>query len=115
MLEVVDWDPDGREAIVMSGFGANANWRLNVLAGGAVEVQIAGLSFEPRIRSPELEEAVGVLADYERRNRMASPIVRAALSRLAGFRYDGSAESRHRLIEALPLVAFTPRSGDEGA
>jgi deazaflavin-dependent oxidoreductase (nitroreductase family) len=108
MLEVVGWDPERREAIVMSGFGPNANRRLNVLAGGAVEVRIAGLRFEPRLRSLEREEAVGVVADYERRNRVAGPIVRAILSRLAGFRYDGSAESRHRLVEALPLLAFGP-------
>jgi deazaflavin-dependent oxidoreductase (nitroreductase family) len=108
MLEVVGWDPERREAIAMSGFGPDANWRLNVLAGGAVEVRIAELRFEPRVRSPEREEAVGVLADYERRNRVAGPIVRAVLSRLAGFRYDGSAESRYRVVEALPLLAFSP-------
>lgn len=113
MLEVVGWDADKREATVMSGFGPEANWRLNVLAGGAAEVRIAELRFAPRVRSLEVEEAVAVLADYERRNRAVGPIVRAILSRLAGFRYDGSAESRHRLVEALPLVAFSPRNGDE--
>ena len=92
------------------GLRADASWRLNVLAGGAVEVQIAGLRFTPRVRSPEQEEAVGVVADYERRNRVAGPIVRAVLSRLAGFRYDGSTESRYRLTDALPLLAFRPRT-----
>lgn len=113
MLEVVRWGPAKQEAIVMSGFGPDANWRLNVLAGGAVEVQIAGLRFAPRVRSPEREEAIDVLADYERRNRVAGPIVRAILSRLAGFRYDGSTESRNKLVEALPLVAFRPHGGDK--
>ena len=115
MLEVVGWDPERREAIVMSGFGPNASWRLNVLAGGAVAVQIAGLRFEPRVRSPEREESVTVVADYERRNRFAGPIVRAVLSRLAGFRYDGSTESRLRLVEALPLLALSPRDTSEAA
>jgi hypothetical protein len=44
---------------------------------------------------------------------VAGPIVRAVLSRLAGFRYDGSAEARDRLVEALPLVAFSPRDEDK--
>jgi hypothetical protein len=113
MLEVIGWDPEKREAIVMSGFGPDASWRLNVLAGGAVEVQIAGLRFEPRVRSPEREEASGVLADYERRNRLAGLLVRWVLSRLAGFRYDGSSESRSKLVEALPLLALSPRRGGE--
>ncbi len=97
----------------MSGFGPEANWRLNVLAGGAVEIQIAGLRFEPQVRSLEREESVTVVAGYERRNRVAGPIVRAVFSRLAGFHYDGSAESRHRLVETLPLMAFSPRDGGD--
>ena len=56
-----------------------------------------------------------MVADYERRNRLAGPVVRAILSRLAGFRYDGSAESRRKLVEALPLLAFSPQDKDEGA
>ena len=111
MLEVVAWDAVRREATVMSGFGAKANWRLNVLAGGAVEVRIGGLRFAPAVRSPGRDEAADAVAGYEQRNRAAGPVVRAVLSRLAGFRYDGSAEARDRLVEALPVVAFSPRAG----
>jgi hypothetical protein len=57
---------------------------------------------------------VQVVAAYERRNRVARPVVRAVLSRLAGFRYDGSTEARDRLVEALPLLAFSPNSDGEG-
>ncbi len=110
MLEVVRWEPAEREATVMSGFGPQADWRLNVLASGAVEVRIAGLRFEPEVRSPERDEAVSVIEDYERRNRIAGPVVRAVLSRLAGFRYDGSPEARDRLSQRCPLLAFSPKS-----
>jgi deazaflavin-dependent oxidoreductase (nitroreductase family) len=115
MLEVVRWDPDKGEATVMSGFGPHANWRLNVLAGGAVEVRIATLQFKPLVRSLEREEAAGAIADYERRNRLARPIVRSVFSRLADFRYDGSTETRHRLVEALPLLGFSPDKGGDVA
>lgn len=109
MLEVVQWDPARREAIVVSGFGPHANWRLNVLAGGAVEVHIAGLRFAPVVRTLEREEAVRVMKDYERRNRLARPIVRSVLSRLGGFRYNGTPEARTRLVEALPLLGLGER------
>jgi deazaflavin-dependent oxidoreductase (nitroreductase family) len=113
MLEVVRWDPDKGEATVMSGFGPDANWRLNVLAGGSVEVQIATLKFKPLVRSLGREEAASAIADYERRNRLARPIVRSVFSHLAGFRYDGSTAARRRLVEALPLLGFSPdRGGD---
>jgi hypothetical protein len=55
------------------------------------------------------DEAVGVLADYERRNRIAVPLVRAVLSKLAGFRHDGSDAAQRRLVRTLPLVAFRAR------
>ena len=110
MLEVVCWDPFAREAAVMSGFGPHANWYLNVLAGGAVEVQIADLRFRPVARRLERDEAARAIADYERRNRLLAPSVRAVLSRLAGFRYDGSTETRLKLADTLPLIAFSQKT-----
>lgn len=107
MLEVVKWDPSIREAVVVSGFGPRSNWYRNVLAdGGAVEVESAGLRFRPQVRRLESEEAIQVVAGYERRNRIVAPIVRRVLSWLAGFRYDGSEAARRRLVAALPLIAF---------
>ena len=109
VLEVVAWRPAAREAVVMSGFGHGLQWYRNVLAGQAVEVQIARLRFAPDVRPLGADDAVGVLADYERRNRLAAPRVRAVLSKLAGFRYDGSDAARRRLVQTLPLVALRPR------
>ena len=44
---------------------------------------------------------------------MLAPIVRATLSRLLGWHYDGSAQARARLTGELPFVAFRPRPDDE--
>jgi deazaflavin-dependent oxidoreductase (nitroreductase family) len=108
MLEVVRWDSARREAVVMSGFGSRASWYLNVQAGGAEEIRIARTRFRPEVRMVDPDEAVRIVADYERRNRLLAPVVRAVLSRLAGFSYDGSPEARRRLVDTLPLVAFRP-------
>jgi hypothetical protein len=54
------------------------------------------------------EEASEALADYERRNRWLAPVVRWVLSRLVGWRYDGSAPARLRLVSELPVVGFRP-------
>ncbi len=93
----------------MSGFGPKSQWHQNVLAGGATEIRIARQCWRPQVRHLSPEEASSVMADYERRNRLAGPLLRAVLSRLAGFRYDGSAPARLRLVQALPLVAFRPQ------
>jgi hypothetical protein len=55
-------------------------------------------------------DAAAVLGDYERRNRLAAPIVRLVLSRLVGWRYDGSGSARERLVGERPILAFRPAS-----
>jgi deazaflavin-dependent oxidoreductase (nitroreductase family) len=111
MLEVVNWDSSTDEAVAMSGFGTGSNWYRNVLADGAEEIEIGGERFRPEVRRLETDEAVRVMAGYELRNRIAAPIVRFVLSRLAGFRYDGSDAGRRKLVATLPLIAFRPASG----
>lgn len=109
MLEVVAWDEAASEAVVMSGLGRRSQWYRNVLAADPVEVRIARLRFAPRVRVLDRGEAADVLAGYEERNRIVAPVVRAVLSRLAGFRYSGTTADRRRLVETLPLLAFRPR------
>lgn len=106
VLEVVRWDPRAREAVVISGLGANAGWRLNVLAGGAEEVRIGGERFRPGVRRLDGEEAFAAFSDFERRNRLLMPLARPVVSRLAGFDYDGSPSARRRLLERMPLLAL---------
>jgi hypothetical protein len=62
------------------------------------------------VRQLDADEAVRAVAAYERRNRIVAPILRAVLSKTAGFRYDGSESARRRLVEELPLVALRPRA-----
>ncbi|HET6551397.1 MAG TPA: nitroreductase family deazaflavin-dependent oxidoreductase [Solirubrobacter sp.] len=108
VLEVLSWDGPTHEAVVISGLGPRANWLRNVLAAGAAEVEIAGERWTARVRALGPAEGAAVLADYERRNRFALPLVRRILSKLAGFRYDGTEAARRRLVERLPVVAFSP-------
>ena len=60
------------------------------------------------LRGEDPAEAAAVLHDYERRNRLAAPIVRAVLSRLTGWRYDGSPPARERLVGERPILGFRP-------
>jgi hypothetical protein len=54
------------------------------------------------------EAAMRVINGYERRNWPIAPIIRAVLSRLLGWPYDGSKSARRRLVAQLPLIAFRP-------
>ena len=111
VLEVVEHDPVTGAVTVVSGFGRRSDWFRNVRAGGPVAVD---LGRGPRAAVPELlapEEAERVVLGYERRNRLATPVLRRALSAMLGWRYEGTPEQRRRLALQLPLVRFTPASG----
>ena len=110
MLEVLGERPADGELFVMVGLGPRAQWYRNVAAGGAVEIAIGRDRFAPAYRELPTPEAADVLADYERRNRLLIPIVRTMLSRLVGWRYDGSWAARERLVSERPVLAFRPRS-----
>ncbi len=108
VLEVVDRDSATGAVTVVSGFGRRSDWFRNVVAGGPVAVD---LGRGPRRAAHEVlppPEAEQVLATYERRNRIATPVLRRALSAMVGWRYDGSPEQRRRLVEELPFVRFSP-------
>ncbi len=108
VLEVVRYDASTGESMVAAGWGKRTQWYLNVVAGGVAEVSSAGRTYYPTWREVEVEEAIGILADYERRMRLVAPIIRAVLGRLLGWRYDGSQAARRRAAEQLPMLAFRP-------
>ncbi len=108
MLEVIGMGAAAGEVIVVAGFGRAADWYRNVQAKPAVEVAIGRRRFVPVHRVLDESEATATLADYERRNRWATPVVRRMLSWLVGWDYDGSNDARRRLASELPLVAFRP-------
>lgn len=110
VLEVLEYRKDGPEAVVMSAFGRNADWLRNIETTPGPEVVIGRQRFIAAYRFLDEEEAMRVVAGYERRNRLISPIVRAVLSNLLGRRYDSSEAARRRLAQQLPLIAFRPVS-----
>jgi deazaflavin-dependent oxidoreductase (nitroreductase family) len=109
VLEVVGRPPG--ECVVMAGFGPRTDCLRNVQAGGGREVVVGRSRFRPALRVLDVDEAADVLAGYERRNRLAAPVVRAVLSRLVGWRYTGTDAERRRLVAERPLVALRPADG----
>ena len=115
VLEVVRYDPVIEESVVAAGWGRRTGWLHNVEAGLAEEVWTGRQRFAPAWRILPPDEAERLFADYERRNRLIAPIIRAVLSRLLGWRYDGTSAARRRAVEQLSLVAFRPPSDGDPA
>lgn len=110
MLEAIGDDRAKHEVFVMVGLGKRSEWYRNVIADGAVGLAIGNERFRPDYRELAPAEASAVLDRYERRNRLIAPILRVVLSRLVGWRYDGSAPARERLVTERPILAFRPAS-----
>ena len=110
MLEVMGTGPERDEVIVVAGLGRSADWYRNIQVHPAAQIAIGGTRFRPLWRVLDESEAVTTLADYERRHRWASPVVRLMLSWLVGWTYDGSEDARWRLAAQLPLIAFRPHT-----
>ncbi len=108
VVEVVRYDHGSRESVVVAGWGRRTGWLHNVEAGLAREVRTGRQHYVPMHRILPLDEADRVFAEYEHRNRLVAPIVRAVLSRLLGWRYDGTPAARRRAVGQLTLVAFRP-------
>jgi deazaflavin-dependent oxidoreductase (nitroreductase family) len=109
VLEVLRYDPDTDESIVMAAWGPTSEWMRNVEAGTAEAVHTGRHSYAPSHRRLDQDEAASVLAAYERRHRALAPIVRIVLSGFLGWRYDGTDDARRRAVDRLPLVAFRPQ------
>jgi len=110
VLEVLEYRKAAREAVVMSGFGRNANWLRNISAGPRCEVAIGAERFVAAHRLLETDEAADVVRAYERRHRLLAPVTRLVLTRLLGWSYHGEAGERRRLVAQLPLIGFRPAS-----
>jgi deazaflavin-dependent oxidoreductase (nitroreductase family) len=107
-LEVVRYDRVKREAVVVAGWGSKTQWLHNLEAGLGREVWIGRDRFVPAVRFLEVDEAMAVIERYERHSGLPKAVVRAVISRLLGWRYDGSPTARRRAVEQLPVVGLRP-------
>ena len=109
VLEVLQYRKDIPEWIVMCAFGRNADWLRNIEARPNPMIVAGSRRFTASWRLLDGDEAALAVADYERRNRFMAFVVRAGLSWLAGWRYDGTEAARRCLAAQFPFVAFTPK------
>jgi len=111
VLEVIALRPEDDEVLAIAGLGPSSDWYRNLQAAPAVEVAFGRRRFAPAHRVLDETEAAAAIAGYERRNVLLRPILRPVLSKLLGWRYDGSGPARLRMARELPIVAFRPRAG----
>jgi deazaflavin-dependent oxidoreductase (nitroreductase family) len=105
VLEVVSYDPETHESVVVSGWGERADWYRNIQANPALEVQTGRDRYVPTQRILSADEAYAVMVDYERR----LPVLARPVVRRLGFTVSGSDEERRAHAAKLLMVGFRPR------
>lgn len=109
VLEVVEYREKGPELIVANGFGPDCDWLRNIEANSNEEVTVGFQRFAASHRFLEEAEAMQVIQDYERRNRIIAPLVRRGFSWLTERPYHGDESDRREFVHQIPLIAFRPR------
>jgi deazaflavin-dependent oxidoreductase (nitroreductase family) len=105
VLEVILYDPDTRESVVLSAWGEEADWYRNVEATPALEVRAGHHRYVPEQRFLTPEENRAVISDYARRH----PLAFRVFARVFGYPLDGTESVRREVTRSLRLVAFCPR------
>ncbi len=109
VLEVLYFEPISNRVVVMSAFGRGADWYRNLQLHPALTLTLGRHSMRPEHAELSEDEAVAVFAAYEQRcYPRTRRIEQAVATRMVGWRYDGTDESRRRLVRDLPLLEFWP-------
>lgn len=104
VLEVVHYDPETRESIVVSGWGTRADWYRNIRANPPIAVTTGNEHYQPSYRELSPDEIYPVIQEYLRKS---PPIYRGVVERtLFG---DGVTEPEMReMARSFVMVAFRP-------
>ena len=107
VLEVIRWDETSEAYYVLSGFGRESDWVLNLRAKPEVEITVGGHQLAATAEFLSESDTEFELLDYARRN----PIAARHLPRLLGYQVDGSEEGYRALARHLLVVRFRSREG----
>lgn len=97
-------DPDTGEVVIFSGWGANADWLLNLHAGPAREVRIGHDRFVPEHRFLSENEAVAVVIAFRQRHPQRQRLASAILG-WGDLRSDAAIR---QFVREHPFVALRP-------
>ena len=100
VLEVVRRDDAARTFYIVSAWGEKSDWLRNVRANPAVTIKVAGSRYSAKAIPLNRDESERELLDYAKRYPRAAK----ELSRLLGYRLDGTPEDFAVLAEQMIIV-----------
>jgi deazaflavin-dependent oxidoreductase (nitroreductase family) len=104
VLEVIRYDPNTQESLVISAYGSTADWYRNIRTKPPIRIRTGRSSYVPEQRFLTRRERYEAFVEYERR----SGRYLRKLLKLMGIEYDGSEEMRREMVSFMRMVAFRP-------
>lgn len=106
VLEVAVFDPAANESVVVSAYGADADWYRNLQAGPAVRVRTGRMDYPPEHHFLTPEDASAAAAEFCGRHPWEAKLAPRVLPAIGGVSTDTS--DPVQLLASLPMVAFRP-------
>lgn len=110
VLEVLLFDPDSKESVVVSAYGSGADWYRNLRAQPALRVRTGRMDYVPEQRFLTAEEARAAAIEFSRRHRWETRLVPRVLPAIGAAVPKDSDSDPVDLLASLPMVAFRPQS-----
>lgn len=105
VVEVLRYDRDKNEFVVVAGYGKTSDWYLNIQARPPLQIDVGGRRFTPAQRFLTPEEVYEEFKDYERRH----PRLVRTLAGMIGLEYQGTDAQRRAVAAELPMIALSPK------
>lgn len=107
VVEVTERDRASGAVTVASGFGPQANWYRNLLAGPDTTIELGRRRTAVRAVPLSAEEGGEVMVRYARRHGPSARV----LARYMDFTVDGSDDGYRALGRVVPFLRLEPRAG----
>ena len=108
VLEVVKYDKDSDESIVVSAYGKTADWYRNLQAAPSPLIRIGRVDYMPEQRFLELDEARGIAVGWCEANRFEARFAIRVLAAIGAVPEDSFSDPVD-LMASFPMVGFRPR------
>lgn len=99
------YDPETREVVVCSAWGADAGWLRNIRARPALQVELGRERYVPERRFLTEDESVAAALEFRRRHPLRLRLAAAIL----GWGDLGSEAALRDFVRGRPFVSFRPR------
>jgi deazaflavin-dependent oxidoreductase (nitroreductase family) len=110
VLEVLVFDSDNKESVVVSAFGNRADWYLNLRIQPALRVRTGRMDYIPEQRFLTSDEAREAAIEFSHRHPWEVRLVPRVLPAIGAAVPKDSDSDSVDLLASLPMVAFRPKT-----